>query len=325
MAHLLGYARVSTTEQNPDLQVDELAAAGCWKVWTDHASGALDRRPQLDAVLEQLRPGDTLVVWRLDRLGRSLRHLIEVVTRLDERGVGFRSLRESIDTTTAGGRLVFHLFGALAQFEREIIRDRTVAGLAAARARGRVGGRPPKLSAEQVRQARRMYDARELTVEQIGAVLGVSRTSIYRALGKTTTPAPSAAAAHAPARPAEPVATSQGTAAKGTAGGAAAVATGVAAPVGGAPVVVRSRGRSRWFVVEADPADPEHRPVAVVSGHTSQKAATAALGRARGRASSRTSSGVGAVLQVRAADQISSRLVWDSQAGRGVVQPGPPP
>ncbi len=142
MAHLLGYARVSTFEQNPDLQVDELTAAGCWKVWTDHASGALDRRRQLDEVLEQSRPGDTLVVWRLDRLGRSLRHLIEVVTGLDERGVGFRSLRESIETTTAGGRLVFHLFGAPGQFEREIMRDRTVAGLTAARARGRVGGRP---------------------------------------------------------------------------------------------------------------------------------------------------------------------------------------
>jgi len=330
MAHLLGYARVSTTEQNPDLQVDELTAAGCWRVWTDHASGALDRRPQLDAVLEQLRSGDTLVVWRLDRLGRSLRHLIEVVTGLDERGVGFRSLRENIDTTTAGGRLVFHLFGALAQFERELIRDRTVAGLTAARARGRVGGRPSKLTAEQVRQARRMYDARELTVEQIGTVLGVSRTSIYRALGKTTTPASSASAsaAPAPARPAEPVATSKGTATSlRTAAGAAAVATGVVAPLGGAPVVVRSRGRSRWFVVEADPADPEQGSVAVVSGHISQKAATAALGRARSRASSRTSSGVGegALLQVRAVDQISSRLVWDSQAKRGVVQPGPPP
>ncbi len=122
------------------------------------------------------------MVWRLDRLGRSLRHLIDVVTGLDERGVGFRSLRESIDTTTAGGRLVFHLFGALAQFEREIIRDRTVAGLTAARARGRVGGRPSKLSLEQRRQARKMYDERELTVEQIGRVLGVSRTFIYRAL-----------------------------------------------------------------------------------------------------------------------------------------------
>ena len=125
-------------------------------------------------------------------LGRSLRHLIEVVTGLDERGAGFRSPRESIDTTTAGGRLVFHLFGALAQFEREIIRDRTVAELAAARARGRVGGRPFKLSVEQRRQARKMYDARELTVEQIGGVLGVRRTSIYRSLGRTAGPAPPA-------------------------------------------------------------------------------------------------------------------------------------
>ncbi len=151
-------------------------------MWTDHASGTLERRPQLDEVLDRLRPGDTLVVWRLDRLGRSLRHLIDTVNGLDERQVGFRSLRENIDTTTAGGRLVFHLFGSLAQFEREIIRDRTVAGLAASRARGWVGGRPSKLSEEQRRQARRMYDARELTVEQIGGVLGVSRTSIYRAL-----------------------------------------------------------------------------------------------------------------------------------------------
>jgi len=301
------------------LQVDELTAAGCWKVWTDHGSGVLDRRPQLDEVLEQLRPGDTLVVWRLDRLGRSLRHLIEVVTGLDERGVGFRSLRENIDTTTAGGRLVFHLFGALAQFEREIIRDRTVAGLTAARARGRVGGRPSKLSAEQVRQARKMYDARELTVEQIGTVLGVSRTSIYRALGKTTTPAPQATATPAPGRPAEPVAAM--TEAAGDA--PLAVATGVPVPAGGAPVVVRSRGRSRWFVVQADLADPEHRPVAVVSGHTSQQAATTALSRARSRASSGV--GEGALLQVRAAGQISSRLVWDGQAGRGVVHPGPPP
>jgi len=207
--------------------------------------------------------------------------------------------------------LVFHLFGALAQFEREIIRDRTVAGLASARARGRGGGRPSKLSAEQVRQARRMYDARELTVEQIGAVLGVSRTSIYRALGKATPSAPSASAAPAPARTAEPVA------------GAAALATRVPAPVGGAQVAVRSRGRSRWFVVEADPADPERGPVAVVSGHTSQKAAMAALGRARSR--SVGGGGERVLLQVRAAGQISSRLVWDSQAGRGVVQPGPPP
>jgi len=179
---LLGYARVSPAEQNTDLQTDELRSAGCDEVFVDHASGVLDRRPELDKVLERLRPGDTLVVWRLDRLGRSLRHLIDTVTALDERGVGFCSLRESIDTTTAGGRLVFHLFGALAQFEREIIRDRTMAGLSAARARGRNGGRPSKLSADQGRAARRLYDEREHTVEQIGSIFGVSRTSIYRAL-----------------------------------------------------------------------------------------------------------------------------------------------
>ena len=182
MGHLLGYARVSGTDQNPQLQGDELAAAGCWKVFTDTASGALDRRPELERVLGELRDGDTLVVWRLDRLGRSLRHLIDVMTELDARGVGFRSLRESIDTTTPAGRLVFHLFASLAQFERELIVERTKAGLAAARARGRKGGRPPALSGEQVVQARRMYDDRELTVEQIAGVLGVGRTSIYRAL-----------------------------------------------------------------------------------------------------------------------------------------------
>ncbi len=258
-------------------------------------------------------------------LGRSLRHLIEVVTGLDERGAGFRSLRESIDTTTAGGRLVFHLFGALAQFEREIIRDRTVAELAAARARGRVGGRPFKLSVEQRRQARKMYDARELTVEQIGAVLGVSRTSIYRALGKTTSPAPPATATPAPGRQVEPVARQAepvATTTEAVGDAPATVATGVAAPVDGAPAVVRSRGRSRWFVVEADPADPKRGPVAVVSGHTSQKAATTALGRARSRASAGDGEGEGALLQVRAAGQISSRLVWDSQAGRASCTSG---
>jgi len=198
-----------------------------------------------------------------------------------------------------------------------------VAGLTAARARGRVGGRPSKLSTEQRRQARKMYDARELTVEQIGAVLGVSRTSIYRALGKGTTPVPAASATPAPARMAEPVPVAKETAAQGAPGGAAALAAGWSAPTGGAPVVVRSRGRSRWFVAQADPADPEHGPVAVVSGHTSQKAAAAALGRARRRASSGV--GEGALLQVRAAAQIGSRLVWDPQAGRGVVQPRSPP
>jgi len=175
MGSLIGYARVSTAEQSVDLQTDELRAAGRVKVFTEQICGAVDRRPQLDRALEQLRAGDTLVVWRLDRLGRSLRHLIDTVTGLDAQGVGFRSLRESIDTTTSGGRLVFHLFGALAQFEREVIRDRTVAGLAS----GRVGGRPPKLTADLVRTARRLYEERALTVAEIGGVLGVSRTSIY--------------------------------------------------------------------------------------------------------------------------------------------------
>jgi DNA invertase Pin-like site-specific DNA recombinase len=204
--HLLGYARVSTAEQNADLQTDELTAAGCWRIWTDHASGSLERRPALDEVLGALRPGDTLVIWRLDRLGRSLRHLIEVVTDLDARGVGFRSLGESIDTTTPGGRLVFHLFGALAQFEREIIRDRTIAGLEAARARGRKGGRPAKLTPAQQAMAKRLYAERRHTVAEIGALLGVSRTSIYRLLGRdggnaavTAPPGADAASAAPPA------------------------------------------------------------------------------------------------------------------------------
>ena len=181
MGHLLGYARVSTAEQDPSLQRDALAAAGCARVWTDVASGSRDDRPQLTALLEQLLPGDTLVVWRLDRRGRSLRHLIDTVTALDGRGVGFRSLQESIDTTTSGGRLVFHLFGALAEFERDLIRDRTLAGLAAARQRGRRGGRPPAMTPAKVRQAERMY-ADKRPVTEIAAVLGVGRATIYRAL-----------------------------------------------------------------------------------------------------------------------------------------------
>jgi len=131
---------VSTAEQDPALQLDALNSAGCWRVFTDHASGSREDRPELVAALDSLRRGDTLVVWRLDRLGRSLPHLIDTVTGLRERGVGFRSVTEAVDTTTAGVRLVFHLFGALAEFERQLIRDRTLAGLAAARARGRVGG-----------------------------------------------------------------------------------------------------------------------------------------------------------------------------------------
>jgi DNA invertase Pin-like site-specific DNA recombinase len=183
VSHLLGYARVSTLEQKPALQTDALKAAGCYRIFTDRASGRLDARPQLEKVLDQLRPGDTLVVWRLDRLGRSLRHLIDTVGALADSGVGFRSLQESIDTTTPGGKLVFHLFGALAEFERDLIRERTVAGLEAARARGRHGGRPTVMTPDKVAVARQMYQAREHTVEAIATVLGVSRASIYRHLG----------------------------------------------------------------------------------------------------------------------------------------------
>lgn len=182
MGELLGYARVSTLEQNSMLQTDALKAAGCYRVFTDRASGALDERPELARLVDQVRPGDTVVVWRLDRLGRSLRHLIDTVNQLAERQVGFRSLTESIDTTTSGGKLIFHIFGALAEFERELIRERTQAGLAAARARGRYGGRPLVMSPGKVATARRMYESKEFTVEAIARVLGVSRASIYRHL-----------------------------------------------------------------------------------------------------------------------------------------------
>ena len=139
MGHLLGYARVSTTDQHPQLQVDALTRAGCYRVFTETASGARTDRPTLEQLLDQLRPGDTLVVWKLDRLGRSLRHLVDTVTGLADRGIGFRSLQEAIDTTTPGGKLVFHVFAALAEFERDLIRERTDR-----RAGRRPGPRPPR-------------------------------------------------------------------------------------------------------------------------------------------------------------------------------------
>jgi len=180
---LIGYARVSTLEQEAALQLDALEAVGCERTYTDRSSGALAERPELTRALDHLRAGDTLVVWRLDRLGRSLRHLVETVGALEERGVGFRSLTESIDTTTPGGRLVFHLFAALAEFERDLIRERTHAGLAAARARGRRGGRRPVMSAEKLEVARAMHASREHTTVKIAEVLGVSRATLYRHLG----------------------------------------------------------------------------------------------------------------------------------------------
>lgn len=164
MAALLGHARVSTGAQELALQHDALDAAGCLRIFSDTASGALDERPELARLLDQLRDGDTLVVWRLDRLGRSLRHLIQTVTALADRGVGFRSLQKSIDTTTPGGRLIFHVFGALSEFERELIRERTHAGLTAARARGRKDGRPSVMTAAKLTVARDMYASREHTI-----------------------------------------------------------------------------------------------------------------------------------------------------------------
>ncbi|HEV2810258.1 MAG TPA: recombinase family protein [Acidimicrobiales bacterium] len=182
MNQALGYTRVSTVDQNPDLQIDELTAAGCHRVFVERASGARTDRPQLADVLDHLRPGDTLVVWRLDRLARSLRELIEVVTTLEERGVGLRSLHEQLDTTSPGGKLVFHLFGALAEFERDLIRERTQAGLAAARARGRYGGRPTVMTPRTIARARELYAQGDLTVAEIAKTLKVSRASIYRHL-----------------------------------------------------------------------------------------------------------------------------------------------
>ena len=182
MKQALGYARVSTVDQNPDLQVDELTAAGCHRIFVERAGGAETDRPQLAEALDRLRPGDTLVVWRLDRLARSLRDLIEIVTTLEELGVGLRSLHEQLDTTTPGGKLVFHLFGALAQFERDLIRERTHAGLVAARARGRNGGRPTVMTPRKIARARQLYGQGDLTVAEIAKTLRVSRASIYRHL-----------------------------------------------------------------------------------------------------------------------------------------------
>jgi DNA invertase Pin-like site-specific DNA recombinase len=179
---LVGYARVSTADQSLDLQRDGLTGAGCERVFTDIASGAKDERVGLAEALAFLRPGDTLVVWKLDRLGRSLKHLIETVTALQAKKIGFRSLRESIDTTTSGGKLIFHVFGALAEFERDLIGERTRAGLQAARARGRQGGRPRALDEKRLALARSLHKDPSHKVEDICRTLGISRATFYRHL-----------------------------------------------------------------------------------------------------------------------------------------------
>lgn len=179
----IGYARVSTEEQTLELQKDALTAAGCSRIFADVASGANTERPGLAEALNFVRSGDTLVVWRLDRLGRSLQHLLEIIRNLKERGVSFKSLTENIDTTTSGGKLVFHLFGALAEFERDLIRERTRAGLAAARARGRVGGHPRAVALntpQKVAIAQALYDSRRTPIAEICGTLRVSRATLYR-------------------------------------------------------------------------------------------------------------------------------------------------
>jgi DNA invertase Pin-like site-specific DNA recombinase len=181
MTALLGYARVSTDLQNPALQTDALAAAGCDRVWVDHASGTRADRPQLAALLDWARPGDTLAVWRLDRLGRSVPHLVRLMSDLDRRGVQFRSLTEAIDTTTPGGKLVFTVFAAVAQFEADLVRDRTRAGLEAARARGRVGGRPRALNGRQ-RDTIDELVARGASITHAAQAVGTSRATVYRHL-----------------------------------------------------------------------------------------------------------------------------------------------
>ena len=182
VGQLIGYARVSTAGQDLALQRDALERAGCDRIYDDTGSGSVRHRPELDACLDYLRAGDTLVVWRLDRLGRSLRHLIETIGDLEQREVGFRSLTEGLDTTTAAGRLTLHIFAALAEFERALVLERTRAGLEAARARGRLGGRPTMMSAEKLAAARALRASGELTMGEIASLLGVSRATLYRRL-----------------------------------------------------------------------------------------------------------------------------------------------
>jgi DNA invertase Pin-like site-specific DNA recombinase len=179
---LIGYARVSTIDQNTNLQTDALKATGCKKIFIDKMSGTKSERPELTKLKEQLREGDTLVVWRLDRLGRSLKDLIDWINYLDSEQVSLKSLQESIDTATSTGKLVFHIFGALAEFERNLIVERTNAGLAAARARGIKGGRKPKLDATKQKTAQTMYDAKNHTIKEICETLKVTKPTLYKYL-----------------------------------------------------------------------------------------------------------------------------------------------
>ncbi len=179
---IIGYARVSTEDQNLDLQFDALKKAECEKIFQDKISGMKENRDGLSQALEIVRSGDTLVVWKLDRLGRSLQHLISVINNLKKEGIYFRSIQESLDTSSSTGKLIFHIFGALAEFERDIIRERTMAGLAAARARGRIGGRPKIMDKGKVKLARTLVADDTRSIGEICEILGVSKATLYRYL-----------------------------------------------------------------------------------------------------------------------------------------------
>lgn len=181
---LIGYARISTDDQNLALQYDALTAAGCEKIYEDRISAARTERPGLTLALEVARAGDTLIVWRLDRLGRSLKDLIALAERLEQQKVGLKSLKEMLDTTSSGGRLIFHMFGALAEFERDLIRERTQAGLSAARARGRLGGRPKLLSPDKRKLVVQLYQAKEHSIVEICRLMGISKPTLYSYLAE---------------------------------------------------------------------------------------------------------------------------------------------
>lgn len=178
----IGYARVSCADQHLRMQEDALKSAGCEEIYSDVISGVKSQRPGLDKALNYAREGDTIVVWKLDRLGRSIQHLIQTITALIEKKIGFKSLQENIDTSTSGGKLIFHIFSALAEFERDLIQERTQAGLKAARARGKMGGRPPLLDTRQINRMIEMYDEQKNTVAEICKIYNISRPSFYNYL-----------------------------------------------------------------------------------------------------------------------------------------------
>jgi len=182
VAMKIGYARVSTADQHLRMQEDALKSAGCEEIYSDVISGVKSQRPGLDKALHYAREGDTIIVWKLDRLGRSIHHLIQTITSLLEKKIGFKSLQENIDTSTSGGKLIFHIFSALAEFERDLIQERTQAGLKAARVRGKMGGRPPLLDIRQINRMIEMYDEQKNTVAEICKIYNISRPSFYNYL-----------------------------------------------------------------------------------------------------------------------------------------------